>query len=377
VWWHGLASYGAIHSLLVICAALQSFSRRGQMIRVSIEVPEREEYRFDPLWGQRDRFFDEGIFLCFRDPGPDLRIVELDAAIAELGRSTNGRFNTPIIIDEENDGAEVGDSVATRSMLAHPDVKFWLKQNSFRDVALNNRGFATTQFHTDILNGIPEFHVELPAHECSMPVSNEMASKIRVIPLAGVNDFKSLYQQEIDWSKARRIDVIFAGWVDYPASYLFHEVTRVLATRHRRAAIEQLARLRGLRVLLGINKMMELESYRAAMRDSWIAISPWGHGEFAFRDYEAILAGCVMVKPITDHVTTFAPDIYQSGKYYLPCKPDFSDLPQVIESIMTNKAHAINLARQAREDMLTANSPERIYDFYFDVFCQALGRSRS
>jgi hypothetical protein len=147
-----------------------------------------------------------------------------------------------------------------------------------------------------------------------------------------------------------------------------------LPDRHRRAAVQHMARLRHLRVLIGMNRSLQADLYEQAMMRSSISISPWGFGEYGYRDYESILAGCVMVKPLTDHVETFAPDIYQSGKYYFACKADFSDLAVVIEEIMSDRSRAIELARRAHDDMLKANSPERVYSYYLDLFKQALGK---
>ena len=40
------------------------------------------------------------------------------------------------------------------------------------------------------------------------------------------------------------------------------------------------------------------------MRHSRICISPFGYGEICWRDFEAILCGCLVVKPDMSHVET-------------------------------------------------------------------------
>lgn len=135
----------------------------------------------------------------------------------------------------------------------------------------------------------------------------------------------------------------------------------------------QLTRLRHLRVLIGMNRVLGPDLYQASVMRTSISVSPWGFGEYAYRDYESTLAGCVLIKPPSDHVLTFG-DMYQSGKYYIASKADFSDLPELVEEVMSDRARAIRFARSAREDMLRANSPSNVYTYYYELFSEALGK---
>jgi len=356
------------------------------MIRVSVEAPDNQRYRLKPIVDLRQRFIDDGILVGFELRNPDLRVVHHDIAIRDLENSPDKRLATPVIVDERIDGAQVVNSVAVRSAMAHPDVKFWLKRNTFRDWRLNNAGLVADRYHYQVLNDIAEFHFDVTEHKCVMPVTADMAAKIRLLPTVSCDLFKVFRDQEIDWNQKRPIDVSFAGLVDYEVRgtdywdgklAAAHAATvggiRFLPDLHRRAAVQQLAKLRHLRVLIGMNRALQPDLYEASMMRSSISVSPWGFGEYAYRDYQSILAGCVMVKPPTDHVETFAPDIYQAGKYYVACKADFSDLPEVVEGIMSDRSKAIELARRARKDMLEANTPERVHAYYLQLFRQALG----
>lgn len=356
------------------------------MIRVSIEVPDIFKYRLKPIVDLRQRFADEGISVGFELKGADLRIVHHDFAIRELASSPDKRLSLPMIVDERIDGAQVVNSVAVRSAMAHPDVKLWLKRNTFRDYRWNNSSFVADRYHYQKLNDLPEFHRDVQPPRCTMPVTEEMAGKIRLLPTVCCDRFDFFRNHRIDWRERRPIDVSFAGLVDYEVretDYWDGKLEKARATitgsigflpeLHRRAAVLQLARLRHLRVLIGMNRALQSDIYETALTRTSISVSPWGFGEYAYRDYESILAGCVMIKPPTDHVETFAPDIYQSGKYYIACQPDFSDLPDLVEDIMRDRDRAIELARRAREDMLHANTPRQVYSYYLTLFCEALG----
>lgn len=68
------------------------------------------------------------------------------------------------------------------------------------------------------------------------------------------------------------------------------------------------------------------DSYSLLMQQSQCVLSPWGWGEYCIRDFEAILAGAVVIKPRTDWSETWPPLVPDAA--YVACRPDFSDLPQ-------------------------------------------------
>ena len=81
------------------------------------------------------------------------------------------------------------------------------------------------------------------------------------------------------------------------------------------------------------------EQWLGLLRRSKVSVSPWGTDARSNRDYEIPLSGAVMIKPDTSHVKVF-PDVYASGQTHLVCRPDFSDLEQVIQGVLTNwEAH--------------------------------------
>jgi hypothetical protein len=69
--------------------------------------------------------------------------------------------------------------------------------------------------------------------------------------------------------------------------------------------------------------------YFKQLTKSKYCISPFGWGEIAYRDFEAISKGCVLIKPDMDHLETW-PNYYQKWKTYIPLKWDISDLDEVI-----------------------------------------------
>jgi hypothetical protein len=71
------------------------------------------------------------------------------------------------------------------------------------------------------------------------------------------------------------------------------------------------------------------------MLNSKICLSPWGMGEWNYRDFQALYAGCILIKPNSDHVEMYPIDIFRD-LFYVRCQPDFNDLEEKYHSIMNN-----------------------------------------
>jgi len=122
----------------------------------------------------------------------------------------------------------------------------------------------------------------------------------------------------------RDVDVSFVGTTKYD---------RPTITRHRQAAVRSLKQLAGrFRVVVGDRRSMSREAYYDLLRRSKVCVSPWGHSESCIRDVEAILSGCILVKPDTSFAETW-PN-YHSLPTVFGCRADFGDLPEVLEEAL-------------------------------------------
>jgi hypothetical protein len=91
---------------------------------------------------------------------------------------------------------------------------------------------------------------------------------------------------------------------------------------HSFAAVRRLAQqhvARGGGLILN-SKVSRQEYYRLLHRVD-ISISPFGFGEYCFRDFETLVAGSTLAKPDVSHVRTF-PDILEAGQSYIPLSWD-------------------------------------------------------
>ena len=73
--------------------------------------------------------------------------------------------------------------------------------------------------------------------------------------------------------------------------------------------------------------------YLRELRESRVAVSPFGWGEPSYKDYEIIINGAALLKPDLSHMATW-PNLYVAGETYLPFKWDCSDLEDVLEDAL-------------------------------------------
>lgn len=87
--------------------------------------------------------------------------------------------------------------------------------------------------------------------------------------------------------------------------------------------------------------------YFAELFLSKVVLSPFGWGEVCFRDYEAIAAGALLVKPDMSHLETY-PDIYHPGETYLPVRWDLEDCAEVLTQALSDPGRSRRIIRNAR-----------------------------
>lgn len=115
----------------------------------------------------------------------------------------------------------------------------------------------------------------------------------------------------------------------------------------RRAALERLEPLgRRFRVLAGTERVPRGAYYDELLRGR-LCVSPFGYGEICWRDFEAILCGCLLVKPDMGHLRT-RPDVFVPGVTYAPVRWDYADLEEVCARYLGDEDARLTVAEQAR-----------------------------
>lgn len=180
----------------------------------------------------------------------------------------------------------------------------------------------------------------IDAEEVVFPVGDDFLSKLVVGP--------SFFTQDALWGRllagpragVRDIDVharlgVGDDWGWY--------------SRMRRASIASLEPLQGRVVLTDAGV-----SHAAYMREldrSKVCFSPFGFGEMAWRDYEAIVSGSVLVKPDCGHLD-LEPDHFQPDETYVAVRWDFADVADKVEALLRDEPRRQRIAAEARSRLI-------------------------
>jgi hypothetical protein len=100
------------------------------------------------------------------------------------------------------------------------------------------------------------------------------------------------------------------------------------------------------------------------MLHSRATLSPWGWGEYCYRDYQAIYAESVLIKPDTSFSDTWPALI--PNKHYIVCKNDFSDLKDCVERSQTSEW--LDRVKENRVELIEAMREESLAKRIFECF---------
>ncbi len=99
--------------------------------------------------------------------------------------------------------------------------------------------------------------------------------------------------------------------------------------------------------ILNENKLIKYNDYIRELINSKLCISPFGYGEVCWRDFEAILAGSLLIKPDMSHLVT-KPNIYIPYETYVPINWDYSDLEEKCIYYIENQKERYKITSNAR-----------------------------
>ena len=124
-------------------------------------------------------------------------------------------------------------------------------------------------------------------------------------------------------------------------------------------------------------KCQKLPQYLETIRRTKVCVSPWGYGEWCFRDFEAYLSQSVLIKPRTDFVKML-PDIFNKSEFfYLECEPDLSDLSQVVDSALSRFEELEPKLAQNRKNILEFMNPTKLASNFHKAVLDSLSEYQS
>lgn len=267
------------------------------------------------------------------------------------------RRKKPIILWERY----ASSTVTRREYLLDPQVVLHIKgQCGMKDLDMYNAPVKNGRYHFSLIwhalnpeqrGRLQSSTLHIPLQQKPILTKNQL-SKIKVFYGISHRTRKDLWSKlDIDFKKNRKIDVHFAGTVKYKES--------PLPGLHRQQALKAISNLKHVKTKHGSGFIAKKFKYLKMLLNTKIVISPWGLGDVTIRDIEAIFAGCVLVKPESDHIKTW-PDMHRNGENYFACKHDFSDLQDVVDNILSNWESLADMRRQSRSMLLRTRKSEQV-----------------
>jgi len=233
-----------------------------------------------------------------------------------------------------------------------PFVDKFLKSHILKDKSLYLKNFRTGRIFTDFFDSIYN------AGEKEEKYPHTEKKYLEKISISWAPCFENYNQNRYSfWSKVsnrlkpktvnfmpEKLDIRFVPpqkqrSVEISARFgLSHSRPSVVA--HRKAVADILHE-RGVDT-----SRIPLPDYFEEMRNAKISVSPFGVGEFCYRDYESIVCGATLLKPDMSHLETW-PDFYKDNETYIAHKWDLSDLNEKIDFLLNNDDYRLNIAENA------------------------------
>lgn len=270
--------------------------------------------------------------LTFTDKSADILIVHsrLYDTVKDDSR--------PKVIVERADSAVVYHQ-HVREALERDDVLAVIKTTAVRDAALHNSDVYSGRYHLSLVNR----HAQLGENEKQKLISEKGLAKIKcLIPTSIQDRFEPYKKQPLG---KRKWDVSFVGMVKYPG---LREPNMV--EWHRQQLIHKLRKLK-LKVFVHAEESgrhtFKDSDYRQVLRNSRICLSPWGMGEWNYRDFQAMYSETTLIKPDSSHVKSYPVDIFKENARYIACETDFSDIEEKIDMVLSDKPEFLSANREA------------------------------
>lgn len=221
----------------------------------------------------------------------------------------------------------------------HPYIHFYAKKSLFRDRSNYFIPFCGDTNLTDYYGALYGIH----ASPVDWEVPTSILPKLRLWPnfFTAPEFLKGFSKSKLSTSFERNIDLHSRlGSKGTPWYQMMREESLIAAR-----AIPKVKLFEGSGV--------SWRQYMNELANSKLCYSPFGYGELCWRDIEAFVSGAVLVKPDMSHLNTL-PNLYKGNETYLPIKWDFSDVSEVVQSILKD---------EERRRAIATNAFERVRDY--------------
>ena len=198
-------------------------------------------------------------------------------------------------------------------------------------------------------------------------ISSEVYNQIKLTGYNVAHNWPHLQQMQ-NGNPIRDIDVCAVYQGDPKREIYDHEVrSDLLYSNHRVGAWNKLSEIENKYNI--VKGQSSPQQFVDIMKRSKIGLSPFGMGELCYRDLELIQWGCLLIKPDMSKVIT-APDFFKPMETYVPVKPDWSNLNEVIQDILENFKNYEHIIENSRKQVIEMYSYHNVCLHWYNFFSQ-------
>lgn len=274
-----------------------------------------------------------------------LRAARFDLIVLKLGfRTTPGRAlertrqlaarsgNARLVYFDGDDDA----GILWPALLEHVDL--YVKKQVFSDPAHYQRVFVGKSNLTDYVHRSQGTSFADDIIPSAGPVDAALTSKIHLgFNVACDDKIVDAFGKSRSWRDLERNnDIICRAAV--PSENWIRDL--------RLPVLERLTAMATRARVLTPSQRVPQDLYYEEMRSSRICVSPFGYGEICWRDFEAILCRCLLLKPDMSHLRT-EPDIFRPFETYVPIRWDYGDLEEKCLYYLQNESERKAIVERA------------------------------
>lgn len=198
-------------------------------------------------------------------------------------------------------------------------VDLYVKKHLFSDRDLYRQKFNGKSNLTDYVCQHADISLEDHTVLETQPIEPELIDKLYLSHNIGLDDnILALYKGNLSHQITKKENDIICRATVSQDHWTYHL---------RKDVAPKLEGLASQCKVLTPQQRVSQEEYYQELLNSKICVSPFGFGEICWRDFEAVLCQCLLIKPDMSHIET-EPNIYVPYETYIPVKWDFSDLEE-------------------------------------------------
>lgn len=323
--------------------------------------------RFETFFRIKNQLRDLGVAVLDneKDRRSDIAVVQ-SHLVDQLRADRDLRVFRPVIINERADQETV--AVGHRQLLKEPNTLGWLKECTIRDPKLHNAPHVEGYYHYTFMSRDGQ---QFPAYEPAIKLDDSDIAKIRVpFSVASYSRFTNFRMRPILDIKERGVDLFAWGTVNST-----HELYQMHRARASQAVAAVGAANPNYNTVLAVGKGLSQTEMLDLLFRSKIVVSQYGHSMSSYKDWEALYAGCVLIRPDASQQVNYLPDLFKGNKWYVPCAPDYSDLEDKIEMVLQDYPKYLKHAQIARSALMESVDDERLASDFYHMICGIVGES--